>query len=155
MKRNRLERGPAIWLTVLLATGALGLTSCGDGRVPAYPVRGKVLYEGRPAEYATVVFYPQGGSESLQEIKPHGRVGADGYYSVKTYIVNDGAPAGDYKVAIEWPGEDPAEPGDPDDPEYVPFGPDRLQGRYADPETSGFRVTIVKGDNQLEPFELR
>ena len=78
----------------------------------------------------------------------------DGFFSLKTYVLHDGAPAGDYMVTVEWPGDDPGVPVDRDDPEYVPFGPDRLKGRYADPESSGFRATVIEGRNQVGPFEL-
>ena len=122
--------------------------------MPAYPVRGQVLYHGQPAQHAVVVFHPQGGPEGMLGVRPHGRVGSDGLFSLKTYVLGDGAPAGDYMVTVEWPGDDPGVPVDRDDPEYVPFGPDRLKGRYADPESSRFRATVIEGRNQVGPFEL-
>jgi hypothetical protein len=42
------------------------------------------------------------------------------------------------------PGRDRTRPG----------VPDRLQGRYADPATSGLRAEINEGGNDLEPFRL-
>lgn len=122
--------------------------------MPAYPVQGYVFYKGNPAEHAVVVFHYQGDSEALAGLTPNGRAGADGCFSLKTYVSGDGAPAGDYVVTIELPDDDPDVPADRDDPEYLPFGPDRLKGRYADPKSSSFGVSITKGDNLVGPFEL-
>ncbi len=76
---------------------------------------------------------------------------AAGEFVVSSYEPGDGAPAGEYLVSVTWPeavadGGDPESGGDPGD---------RLGGRYANPETSGLRVTIEEGSNQLEAFALQ
>jgi hypothetical protein len=146
----------AAWSAAVLAAAALGLCSCGGpDRVEVSPVRGKVLFRGQPVPYAWVVFYPQGGSEEVQRMRPSGRAGPDGSFTLTSYDEGDGAPAGQYKVTVEWPSEDPNDPSNPDDPETrVPRGPDRFGGRYADPATTPLTATVKEGDNDLEPLRL-
>ncbi len=128
--------------------------SCGKGREPVHPVRGKVLYHGEPAVHAYVIFHPVAASEAARQMRPHGVVGPDGTFQLKTYRDGDGAPPGDYRVTIEWPGEDPRNPSEPNEPGSMPIGPDRLQGRYANPEASGLRATVVEVENEVT-FEIR
>ena len=48
-------RSRALMITMVVL--ALTLASCGRGDVPAlYPVHGKVIFNGQPAEGATVMF---------------------------------------------------------------------------------------------------
>jgi len=147
--------GPASWLAVALGAVALAMTSCGAGGEPVYPVRGRVLCQGQPAANAYVVFYPQDGSEEVRKMRPHGRADADGYFVLTAREQDDGAPAGDYQVTVVWPGPPPGMDPSMDDPELATSGPDRLGGRYADPGSSGLRVTIARGANNLDPFELQ
>jgi hypothetical protein len=87
-------------------------------------------------------------------MRPHGIVEPEGIFQLKTYRDGDGAPAGDYRVTIEWPSETPRSRSDPGDAGSTPTGPDRLRGRYANPETSGLRATVTDGENELT-FEIR
>ena len=150
---------PLIWtarvrlMSAALLT-ALLLTSCGDGRVGVYPVSGRVMVAGQPAEQALVIFHPVDASGELEQIKPEGRTDIDGYFRLRTYGMADGAPAAEYRVAITWPAADPDMALHPDDPEHVAAGPDRLAGRYADPATSNLQVTVPTDNNELPPFVL-
>lgn len=155
MKSNRSRPATSIRLAAVVAAGSLVLSSCGESRELAFPVRGKVLYYNQPAQHATVIFHPQGGSEEVQKLRPHGTVDAEGNFTLTTYDPDDGAPAGDYKVTVIWPGESPEDALDAEDPEHVPSGPDRLQGRYKDPEASSLSATVTEGTNELEPFQLQ
>ena len=60
----------------------------------------------------------------------------------------DGALAGDYAVTIVWPTYET------NGGEEIQTG-DRLDGRYADAQNPFTKVTIVRGKNDLPPFELR
>lgn len=158
---RRPAPGPGAKRAARNAVGLLGCLvlclnlSCDKSRVPVYPVRGAVLCQGRAAAGAFVIFHPVTDSESIQRMRPHGVVGPDGTFVLMTYLDADGAPAGDYRVTIEWPAEGPRDPSDPNDSESEPTGPDRLRGRYANPDTSGLRATVAEGENQLDPFEIR
>jgi hypothetical protein len=122
--------------------GALLCTSCGNGRVPVYPVTGKVLMGGKPLPRATLVFHPTGDSP----LHPVGTVDDDGSFQLTTYDQGDGAPAGKYQVTVEWR-------------RLATINDDRppansLPARYARPDSSGLLATIAPGENVLPPFEL-
>jgi hypothetical protein len=130
-------------LAVLLAFG------CQKGQ-PYYPVHGQVLVDGQPAEGALVVFHPT-DDMSLRALRPSAIVQADGSFSVRSYdpdvcpTPKDGAPAGDYFIAINWypPGVARSD-----------VIPDRLHNRYGNPTTSGLCVQVKEELNQLPAFEL-
>jgi hypothetical protein len=131
-------------LAGVLLVGALLTPSCADSRrQPVYPVRGKILYQGRPETGATVVFHPKNTSDP-QAVCPLGKVGADGSFTLSTYAPGDGAPPGDYTVVVIWP---PAGGGKK--------GGDRLKGRYGNTRNSRLRARVAETDNALPPFELR
>lgn len=128
---------------------------CGkdDGRVKVYPVTGKVLVDGQPAEGVTVVFYP-----TAAELKgpgmpvPAGTTDGNGEFRLRSFDPNDGAPEGEYKVTVFWPA--PLPPGvDPYDEMYEPQ--DRLQGRYSNPDTTPLTATVPEGGGELPPFDLQ
>jgi hypothetical protein len=128
----------------LVLAGALLGTGCGQR--DAYPVRGRVLYEGKPAVGAVVFLHPVDLSEPTRS-RPSGRVGKDGSFSISTPNLGDGAKPGEYLVTVVWRAE--AGPGDSEEDE------DLLPARYLDPKTSGLRITVKAGANDLEPFDLR
>jgi len=137
----------------ILALTSLGLVAaCGrDDRLEVYPVHGKVLYRDEPAAHAFVVLHCEGGSESLQKLRPHAHTNMDGTFAITTYARGDGAPAGEYRVTVMYPSVPPgADPNDPDEA----TGPDRLQGRYLDPETSPLIISVSEQENHLDAFEL-
>src|SRR5262245_27786333 len=144
--------------TVRISLGlALMCVSCSAAPAPPplYPVKCQVLYQGKPADGALVVFHPQAPPEpSLSP--PRALVDAAGYFELATDYrarerteTYDGAPPGVYVVVVAWrsaPGGAIREPEDL---------PDLFNGRYSDPKTSGIRVEIVPGENILSPFRLK
>lgn len=135
-------------MAVALSTPLVG---CGDGRPTPYPVHGAVLVNGKPATGAVVTLIPDNPPDSeLRVPKPMAEVDASGKFEVGTYEPGDGAPAGGYGLSILW-----IENVDPTaDPESVPVV-DRLDGRYADPQTTGLTVEIKEEDNDLGNIELK
>jgi hypothetical protein len=110
-----------------------------------HPVKGKVLVQGKPAKKAFVLFVPVKEPAEAPDPRPRAEVGDDGTFQLSTYGENDGAPAGDYSVSINWPGgvlpdgrEEPA---------------DKLQGRYEITNTK-LRASVKEGPNELAPFQL-
>jgi hypothetical protein len=100
-----------------------------------------VLINGRPAGGAVVTFVPV-RSASDRSLVGHAVADADGRFTLSTYAMNDGVPAGEYYVSLRWPLTTAVQ------------SPDRLGGKFAGAESSGLRTTIAKGRNELKPFEI-
>jgi hypothetical protein len=134
--------------SLLLAAVLFSLASCGHSdRKELYSVTGKVLYQGNPAEGATVTFHVLEG-DSAKTPKPGAQVQNNGEFRLSTYRSYDGAPAGTYAVTIVYPSADRKE-----NDENV--GPDLLRGRYINPKTTPLRAEIKKQENCLDPFDIR
>jgi hypothetical protein len=140
-------------LTVGCVCGPLfaAAIGCGadDGRVQVYPVTGKVVVDGQPAEGADVVFYPT--TPEVDGIKlpgPAGSTDANGVFRLRSYDPEDGAPAGEFKVTVVWPAPPPP------NATGVFQVKDRLGGRYANPQTSTLTARVEPGGGELPPFEL-
>jgi hypothetical protein len=133
---------------VLYLTAALLLacTSCA-AKTNIYPVSGKVTYNGVPAEGAVVFLRRQGG-DAMNEQMTMGIVQADGSFEIVCGPLGKGAAPGEYDVLIEWKRFAGQNQGRPQ------HGPDKLKGRYADPQHPRFHVTINAERNELTPFEL-
>jgi len=102
---------------------------------------------GKPAAKAFVLFIPLKEQTETPDPRPRAEVNDDGTFSLSTYGQNDGAPAGDYKVTIHWPGG--TRPDGSEEP------PDKLMGRYSDPATAKLRATVKAGQNDLPQFDLK
>src|SRR5262245_44576170 len=116
------------WKTVILlsAVCTIGCSKAPTGRLPVYPVSGKVTAKGQPVEGAEVVFY--GATPELTgpgTPAPAGTTDANGEFWLRSYDPNDGAPAGKFNVSVFWPEPVPA---GADEETYR--RKDRLQGRY-------------------------
>ena len=141
-------------LPLLLAAVAT-LAGCGDGKIARYPVSGQVLVDGAPAQGAMVIFCPTEGSPEVMRERPFSRTDAEGNFELRTFEPGDGAPAGQYKIMVRWPGasanQDRA--ADQRDGGGAALG-DRLRGKYTNPEQSGLTFTVVEGTNEVPPFQL-
>jgi len=154
---TRLRPLGSLWIAALSAA----IPSCGgasEGVVPLHPASGRVLRQGKPLPDVQLVFRPAGLDQSAPSPVPIGRSDPDGKFRLRTAVgeagqLSDGAPAGDYLVGITT-----ARPSDSIDlfrKDAPKVAPDLVQGRYADPKTSGLKATIKPGANALEPFDLR
>ena len=124
----------------------VSLASCGSSdRIAVYPIEGTVTCNGNPTVGAMVVFHPVNPTEKTKKVRSAGKVDAEGRYWLSTYGPKDGAPAGEYRVTIIWPGA-----GDGGD---AP-GPDRFGGKYANPNASPLKATVVAGSNAPINLEL-
>ena len=107
------------------------------------PVKGRVLFEGKPVPYALVVFHPL--AEEGETIRPRGQVAEDGSFQLTSYAAQDGAPPGEYRVTVEWwlarTGSD-APPTN------------RLPARYSKAATSRLQARIAEGTHELPTFKL-
>ena len=127
---------------------------CGSGcsdtdeiRLPVFPVKGQISFNGKPAAGAFVVLHPKGNADP-RLVPPRAIVDADGSFELSTYESQDGAAAGEYSLTVEW-RKLVKEGGD------FKAGPNVLPARYSKPATSKLEVRVAEGFNQLEPIQLR
>src|SRR3984893_8600905 len=86
-------------LPVILSI-CLGAVSCSNKGLPLYPVHGRVLLDGKPMAGAMVILHPA-GDVGLNGLKPRALADAEGWFKIYTYVIGDGAPAGNYAVTIQ------------------------------------------------------
>lgn len=129
---------------LLLAFVPFALAGCGQKGPALCPVTGKVVgTDGKPLEHATVVFHPV-GAVGADAVKPRGKVGADGAFTLITHTAGDGAPPGEYRVTVElWLS------GKGDEPPA-----NRLPEKFAKPDQSGLKATVGAGPTELTPFTV-
>jgi hypothetical protein len=130
-----------------LVGGVLLVPACDkhSGHVPVYAVGGQVSYLGRPVPNAFIALHPIDKSNT-DVPHPISYADPDGRFSLGTYGAQDGAPAGEYAVTVVWwaaPHLKDAQEGD--DTTAL----NRLPPRYADAKSSGLRVHITEGSNEL------
>lgn len=128
---------------------AVALAGCDRAtKVPTYPVRGQVLYDGKPAAGVEVFLFPT-AAPGVPDIptNPHGVTGPDGTFRIGTYADADGAAEGSYQVVLYWPNAD-GEDGDHHESDQ-----DRLLGWYT-VARSKLTATVPAGGTELKPFLL-
>lgn len=137
---------------------ALGAAGCGRAPAPpptptCYTVSGDITIGGQPASGARLRLFPTDAELAKRGICPQAISDDQGRFILRTFATNDGAPAGDYAVAITWPDPKPI-------PEYGPEReaamegvepPDQLQGKFANPVLSDLKLTVAAQNNQLLP----
>jgi hypothetical protein len=165
-----MNRGCLAPISMLVLTTTM--TSCGPGEGPAlYPVSGKVIYKGQPAVGATVMFQREDAPPNSSPIVPVGQADDEGNFTLECDPGGQGAPAGKYKVLIQWRSkeagkiEPPAQAATtqakskttsrykvvPDKPDGAP---DLLEGRYMKADGSRFHVEVKPEKNTFEPFDV-
>ncbi len=125
-------------LAAVLAVAVCGCRS----ELRTYSVQGTVTaHDGTPLEGVQLVWQCADPPLSATAITD-----ASGRYRLGTFGTGDGAPAGEYQIALSEPQAD--------DPDAAP--PQRIDPRYTNFDTSGLRYTVEPGSNrfdiQLEPF---
>jgi hypothetical protein len=131
-----------LWVLGLVLT----LASCSGkyGAHPPYPTTGRVKVNGQPAKGAMVVFHHV-GDWGEKSIVPRAWTDDAGRFTLSTYGVGDGAPAGEYRVAVQWPAYRRGKN----------VGPDLLGGKFAKSATSGLTARVAEGTNELPAFEIK
>jgi hypothetical protein len=158
-------RATSRWVVVAGIVACLPSGGCGPAGnavgPPLHPVSGTVKLNGQPVAGADVVFQLKEDSRSS-----FGRTDANGQYSLTTRTGSDGAPEGDYVVAIskvETPAEDPSKFIPQEDKRYNPFAgksvaatppKSTLPSKYGDAKTSGLTARVNAGKNTLD-FDLK
>jgi hypothetical protein len=132
------------------AAVALACSACSPSN-GLYPVAGKVLYNGVPARGATVLLQRRGANPAREQTMM-GITEEDGSFTIDCGALGKGAPAGEYAVLIKWK-YDPAMPV-ARSPTEAAGRPDRLGGRYADPERPLLHAVVRPERNVIPTFEL-
>lgn len=136
---------------LMAAAVGCGPTSPSGDIVGTEPLRGRLLFRGRPLKYHQVTLMPAGDRPAVAIS------GEDGTIEFGTNKPGDGAVPGTHKVAVTYvgPPSDNPEEGltvftEPPPPEV------EIDRKYANPETSGVTVTVPEGGDvdltiDLEP----
>jgi hypothetical protein len=145
---NRISRRRNFTLLFLL--GSVVIAGCGRGiSVPStVPVSGVVKYKGKPLQGIRVTLHSQTGT-AKPEFIPSGQTGPDGKFFLSTGAPGNGAPPGTYVVTFEKP-----EIGSPASTGSIETEIDAFGGNYSDPAQSKWTITVERGENSLQPFEL-
>jgi len=85
---------------------------------------------------------------AAEPIRPSAQINPDGSFLVTTFRGGDGAPAGDYRVTVQW-HRSVLQDG-------VPVaGPNVLPPEYGDPKTTPLKVTVKPEANTVEPWSIQ
>jgi hypothetical protein len=148
---------------LLLCVLSFALAGCGGSAPvpkgpPVYKAGGTVTLKGQPVEGATVTFLSTDG-----KLGSYATTDAAGKFALTTHSAGDGAPAGDYMVAVtkmEAPkggqGSGSPETGDYRPPaENQPPPKNLLPAKYASPSPTGLKATITADGPNDFPLELQ
>ena len=145
-----IRRGLLVFLAVI---APLSLTSCSDEKfdtVDVYPVTGKVIdANGKPVEGASVSLHSEQYPPEARE-HPVATTDAQGVFKIRTYKPDDGAPEGDWKVAVNWKPPYTTQAFEPGG-RFAGILPPK---KYGDPNTSGLTVSVAEGDNTMDPIKI-
>lgn len=136
-----------LFFAVALSIVVSGCPS-GNKAPVCYPVRGSVALKGKPLAESIVVLHRIGGDVEGNQ-KPMAIAKPDGTFELTTHHSGDGAPPGEYAITVErralvTGGEEPTR-----------TGPNTLPAKYAKPESSGLKYTVVEGDNEIPEIDIK
>jgi 5-hydroxyisourate hydrolase-like protein (transthyretin family) len=139
--RKCLSRGfrhgliTSVVLALVTSAGGCKEEPKGGPRLEVVPIKGQVLIDGEPAQGVTVDFRrvaERGADFPVPE--PVGYTNENGVIEASSYITNDGAAPGEYKLLFT--------KGDRINPFTGESSGDLFQGRYSDYHNPKFTVTI-------------
>ena len=119
---------------------AVGCTEPSN-RKPTYPVSGQVVVDGQPAENLAVRAHQIEGFDAENPTYASAFTDAEGRFVLSTYEAGDGIPEGKYSLTFMWGKINPLS--------MAYGGPDRLKGRYTDPQKSEV-VIDVGPDSEID-----
>lgn len=128
-------------LTIPTLIAPLG---CGRGEPAANaatlrPISGRVTSGGKPAVGVEIQFHPLNRAGDSSAPRPVGTTDKQGRFTLRTGVA-EGAPIGDYQVAVTWPaGRGKL---------------DRLGGDFDDPQGSGLTAVIDAATTEIPTFEI-
>ncbi len=129
----------------VLSAICLFLCSCSDGPPDGketFPVTGEVYVDGHPVAQLQVTCHDVNGLDTEEPTLSSTQTDVEGKFAISTYKSGDGVPEGEYVLTFMW--------GKLNLISKSYGGPDKLNGRYLNPQTSEYRVTVEAG----EPTDL-
>lgn len=146
--RTRSFRCYAV-LTLLVVVGC----AQPDGPVwnlKPHPVKGRVLYDGKPAEGVLVGLIPiDAPMPPAIPANPTAITGPDGAFTIGTVHPGDGACVGRYQIVLNWMVAKEREDGTTDEESRE----DKLLGWY-DAAHSRLNLTVVEGENSVPEIAI-
>ncbi|OAI53043.1 hypothetical protein AYO47_05560 [Planctomyces sp. SCGC AG-212-M04] len=147
---------------ITCCAAALFAAGCGSSapsnREKVFPVKGKVVYKGKPVTNADITFICKEKDRGA-----FGRTDGDGVFQLTTFSSNDGAVAGKHTVVVtKVEVAAPAKQEAPiDSPDYVPPQPmgrvappkPQIPPKYSDAKTSDL-IAIVNDDGNNAEITL-
>jgi len=133
----------SLWVVLV----SLSLSACGGdepGRRPTFAVRGRILVNGQPVKDLQVQAVSSAAPDKDHPVVPRGATDDQGRFELFTYKTGDGAPKGEYYLAIQWGGMR--------DGEGVA---DRFGGWYAKPQNSPARFKVEGKELDLGEIQLK
>jgi hypothetical protein len=129
-----------------------GVAGCGQ---PAYQVKGKVMFDGKPmVGGGSITFIPIG-----KQRMAGGEIAPDGSYSLSSVKPGDGAMVGDYKVAItQVTNKEPEPTPDGQKPKAASPGlppADRIPSIYADHVQTPLTAKVEAKSSHEINFDLK
>ena len=153
------------WRRLSLLAATILLAGCSEsleGHPPLYPVKGKVILNGKPMSVGTIIFEHAGEGADVPKGIGGGPFRAtakinDGSFNLIGYAGAEGMPAGNYKVGIL---------GSQGRSESNLFGREAVAlpkkgksavsvNQYADPKSSGLTTVVTKDGPNESVFELK
>ncbi|QDT64380.1 hypothetical protein [Calycomorphotria hydatis] len=135
------------------------VAGCGEAEnsLKTFPATGTILVKGKPEAGINVQFVNKDGSNSIENILPTGNTDAEGKFVVSTFKTGDGLPVGDYAVTLRWIRQTPSSEQKATKDRIPGFDPpaDVFGGKFNNPDTTPYSVTITEGDNTLEVINVK
>jgi hypothetical protein len=127
-----------------------------------YKTSGRVILDGKPAEGVDIRFIPKDKTNFKLSETPLGHTGPDGAFVLTTYYTGDGAPAGEYMVAIAKPDQVPVSEEADETAQALASakaskdrkGKPGFPPIYQVPQKSGLTAIVPALDSELPPFDL-
>lgn len=118
-------------MLLLIFVGCSSNEPQGGPRMATFPVHGTVEVDGVPAELVEVICHPAPDSTGIK-YPISCMTDMLGAFTITTYEASDGLPEGTYTLTFKWL-----------EPSLVPT--DKLDGAFADPNSSQHQIKVVKG----------
>jgi len=146
LRKPRVLAGLAIAAVVIVC---LGFCFTRTDKLRVFPARGRALFGGKPMPGALIVLEPVWTQDPAFP-RPRATVKDDGSFVLGTYKKEDGAPAGEYRVSVQWL----VKKSKKEETEGGALPVNVLPSRYSKSETSGLTAVIQQGDNDIPALQL-